>query len=88
MKQHYAERDAKSLEPHLYNHMLAMTAEGLHSKAAIACELAWRDAKIEQLTNALRMIQCACIMPRPGVVGAVMEIARDALAGKEGKEDV
>jgi hypothetical protein len=41
------------------------------------------QAEIERLTNALRTIQCACIMPRPGVVGAVMEIARDALAATD-----
>jgi hypothetical protein len=47
-------------------------------------ETRWRDTEIERLTEALRMIQCACIMPRPGVVGAVQEIARAALA-KENK---
>jgi hypothetical protein len=41
------------------------------------------EAEIERLTNALRTIECACIMPRPGVVGAVMEIARDALAATD-----
>ena len=46
----YAERDPRELEPHFSKHMEAMTAEKLHSKAAIAEELAYRDAKIERLT--------------------------------------
>ena len=52
----YAERDPEALEPHLFDHMMAMTAEGLHSKGAIACELAWRDQQIERLEGRLKEI--------------------------------
>ena len=47
----YAERDIDSSElaPHYSKHVMAMTAEGLHSKSDIAAELAWRDARIAQL---------------------------------------
>jgi len=45
----YAERDPRELEPHFSRHMMAMTAEDLHRKAAIAEELAYRDKRIEEL---------------------------------------
>jgi hypothetical protein len=45
----YAQRNPRNLEPHLSRHMQAMTAEGLHDKGDIACELAWRDAEIERI---------------------------------------
>jgi hypothetical protein len=139
----YAQRNPRTLEPHLSRHMEAMTSEGLHDKGNIASELAWRDAEIErlrntpcpnvitsaegtsycalaeatikerdtkieqlrtenkilfnlkllqeeqfryeieQLTAALREIQCACIAPRPGVIDTVREIACAALTGKK-----
>jgi hypothetical protein len=49
----YAERDTEALAEHYFRHVLAMTAEGLHEKSAIAAELAWRDAEIERLTREL-----------------------------------
>lgn len=42
----YAERDVFELEPHFSDHVSAMTGEGLHNKADIAAELAFRDAEI------------------------------------------
>lgn len=48
----YEERDVEELDEvhNLYcKHVNAMTTEGLHSKSAIAAELAWRDWKILQL---------------------------------------
>lgn len=50
---HYARRDLLALGDHFSRHMLAMTAEDLHRKSAIAAELAWRDAEIERLNVAL-----------------------------------
>ena len=44
----YADRDPRELEPHFSKHMSAMTEEDLHSKAAIAEELAYRDRVIER----------------------------------------
>jgi hypothetical protein len=49
----YADRDPRKLEPYYSRHALAMTAEGLHAKHAIAEELAWRDQRIATLEAAL-----------------------------------
>ena len=48
----YADRNGRSLEPHLSRHMLAMTEEELHNKGDIAIELAWRDQQIQLLREA------------------------------------
>lgn len=45
----YAPRDIIELGPLYLRHVSAMTGEGLHSKADIAAELAWRDAEIARL---------------------------------------
>jgi hypothetical protein len=37
------------LEPYYCRHVSAMTTEGLHSKADIAEQLAWRDKRIAEL---------------------------------------
>ena len=54
----YAERDVMALDvagEFYAKHVMAMTAEGLHSKAAIAAELAWRDSVVEDLKTKLFM---------------------------------
>ena len=43
------ERRPFNLEPHYSRHVSAMTTEGLHEKADIAAELAFRDAQIDKL---------------------------------------
>lgn len=45
----YAERDHEAQGEHYMRHLEAMTAEKLHSKSAIAGELAHRDIEIEKL---------------------------------------
>jgi hypothetical protein len=45
----YASRDAIGQGDHYLRHLLAMTAEGLHSKSDIAAELAHRDIQIDAL---------------------------------------
>ena len=45
----YHSRDPIALGVHYARHLQAMTEEGLHSKADIAAELAWRDVQIERL---------------------------------------
>lgn len=56
------ERDADGYENIFMKHMLAMTNEDLHSKAAIAVELAYRDWQIEQLREALKgLLRCPAI---------------------------
>lgn len=55
----YAERDIEALDTFggLYSkHVSAMTSESLHSKAAIAAELGYRDMLIAELVVALRQI--------------------------------
>ncbi len=42
-----------TLEPHYSAHVSAMTSEALHGKGEIAAELAYRDARIEELKAAL-----------------------------------
>ena len=53
----YAERDASELDEagnYYIKHVIAMTAEQLHSKSAIAAELAHRDMLIDKLTDELQ----------------------------------
>jgi len=52
----YGERDAMALGEYYVRHVSAMTSEGLHSKAAIAAELAYRDEQIEMLRKRLAII--------------------------------
>ncbi len=47
----YGDRNIESLGKHYLGHLSAMTEEGLHSKSAIAAELAHRDYIIGQLIN-------------------------------------
>lgn len=56
----YPEQDPMQLEPHFSRHMLAMTAEGLHDKSAIAEQLAYRDQQIEVLRNERRLVWIFC----------------------------
>jgi hypothetical protein len=44
----YAERDHEELGEFYTRHVMAITAERLHDKSAIAGELAWRDSRIEE----------------------------------------
>ena len=49
MKKHYEERDHVAQGNYYIAHVDAMTKEGLHSKSAIAGELAHRDIEIDRL---------------------------------------
>ena len=55
----YKERDFsdKDWQKHYFKHVNAMTAEELHSKSAIAAELAYRDSVIEKQREALLQIK-------------------------------
>ncbi len=48
-EEQYPILDPLELEPFYSRHVMAMTAEGLHSKAAIAEQLAWRDQTLAAL---------------------------------------
>ena len=45
----YAERDIEAQDQYYLDHIMAMTGEDLHSKSAIAAELAHRDIQIDAL---------------------------------------
>jgi len=49
----YGERDLESLGNTFHKHLTAMTLENLHSKAAIAAELAYRDLLIDAYRDLL-----------------------------------
>lgn len=56
----YAERDPMALDEagnYYCRHVSAMTKEGLHSKSAIAAELAHRDMEIDRLRARLAEIE-------------------------------
>lgn len=63
----YPELDPMQLEPHFSRHMLAMTAENLHDKSAIAEQLAWRDQVIEESQAELALLRPQALL-RPPVV--------------------
>lgn len=50
----YAQRDLDELGEHYARHVQAMTDENLHSKMAIAAELAYRDQVIDLQREQLR----------------------------------
>lgn len=50
----YAKRNPEAQGEHYIKHLLAMTEEGLHNKAAIAAELAHRDILINSLKEELK----------------------------------
>lgn len=58
----YADRDSRALGQHYLKHVEAMTVEGLHSKADIADELAWRDVQIESLTARVAELERDAVM--------------------------
>lgn len=51
----YKQRDTENLGAYYMRHVLAMTAEKLHDKSAIAAELAWRDLQIDMLTQLIEL---------------------------------
>lgn len=71
----YGERDIMALGEYYVRHVSAMTSEGLHSKAAIAAELAHRDEQIDQLLSALRSLNAHyddLCKSNPGFMGGMI----------------
>lgn len=58
----YAERDIIEQGYHYSRHVSAMTSEGLHSKSAIAAELAHRDIQLEQAQTEINRLKQANFM--------------------------
>lgn len=76
----YAKRDIMALDRqgnYYCRHASAMTGEKLHDKSDIAAELAWRDAKIDQLSEAINQL-----LSKPYVTEANIQRARAAQSGK------
>ena len=60
----YAKRDAMALDEagnYYINHVMAMGSEQLHSKSAIASELAHRDMLIDKLTKELQAAKAQAV---------------------------
>lgn len=66
-KKRYGDRKPWTLEPHYSSHVSAMTSEGLHAKAAIAAELAFRDVQIAKLREAAARVLAMHDGPPDGV---------------------
>jgi hypothetical protein len=69
------------------NHVMAMTAEGLHSKSSIAMELGHRDRIIDELKVALR-VATIIIEDRVQIPNDApfMEKARELVGYKKAKQ--
>jgi hypothetical protein len=79
----YAERNIVKQGQPYFDHVSAMTAEGLHAKSAIAAELAHRDIEIATLTaelGAMREALEAMLAAAPSMDGRVVDQARAALS--------
>lgn len=58
----YADRDASALDDaggYYFRHVMAMTAEGLHSKSQIACELGYRDMLLAEAKEVIMQARTA-----------------------------
>lgn len=85
-KKLYAHRDCEAMASHYTAHVSAMTSEGLHSKSAIAAELAHRDVVIDGLLEALRRIEGATMSmyaTRSDMLEDCQDVARAAIAKVE-----
>lgn len=71
----YAERDIIGQGDYYTRHVSAMTGEQLHSKSAIAAELAHRDIKIDRLRTILVDLDSAFSF-QPSCQAGVITLAR------------
>ena len=61
----YADRDASELDDaggYYFRHVMAMTAEGLHSKSQIACELGDRDMLLAEAKEVIMQARAAWLV--------------------------
>jgi hypothetical protein len=73
----YGHDDARDYEPYFSRHLMAMTAEDLHSKGDIACELAYRDARIAELEEEIKRLR-GIVSQLDKVAGAAVRISKDS----------
>lgn len=67
-----------NLEPHYSRHTSAITAEGLHSKAEIATQLAWRDQTIERLRAEIGLLRFPVTAAEPSNAELIAQV-RDCI---------
>ncbi|MGL4566351.1 MAG: hypothetical protein ACRCVD_13745 [Halioglobus sp.] len=84
----YGHDDARDYEPYFSRHLMAMTSEDLHGKGEIACELAYRDARIaelkaenQRLREALTLVATCGLEP---IDTSYRQLAEKALLGVGG----
>ena len=56
-KYNYAQRNIEEIYFEFEKHLMAMTEEDLHTKGAIAAELAFRDCKISRLERDIEQLK-------------------------------
>jgi hypothetical protein len=78
----YAERDACAQGDHYMKHVSAMTGEKLHSKSAIASELAYRDMEIERLTARIKDYQDLCNQKQE-IINGCLQFNEDLLINED-----
>ena len=87
MSKQYAERDASALDDaggYYIRHVMAMTGEGLHSKADIAAELGYRDMLIDDLLAALEAaVDCGMIPSTSASEGGASKYARQVIVADQ-----
>ena len=69
----YEEREIDELDTYI-DHVSAMTTEGLHSKSAIAAELAFRDEEVSTLKKKIEVVM--------NLINAVAHVGVDCGCGK------
>lgn len=96
MTKQYAERDPSELDEiggYYFRHVIAMTKEDLHSKSQIACELGWRDMKIDELQQKLdqvneKLSRYSMSAGQADQFAAEAKLIRKALGFSEDAQDV
>ena len=87
----YAERDICEQDEKggfYFKHVLAMTAEGLHSKSDIAAELAHRDLRIQQLEAVLNSTRDYLAKHAVGFYGTALANVIDETMGNNDGGDM
>lgn len=87
----YAKRDICEQDENggfYFKHVLAMTAEGLHSKSDIAAELAHRDLRIQQLEDVLNDTRDYLAKHAVGLYGTALANVIDETMGNNDGGDL
>ena len=88
METQYAERDIIAQGKHYTIHLSAMTGEALHSKSAIAAELAHRDIEIARLRTLALDAHTAWNLDMDSRVGKLLHAMLDEEFSKSYRPDL